>query len=103
MVGTAMTIERDIEDARSTRDTGASGKRKESQSASSSGKKPMASSSQGFYGHGPGLLNQDQPLEVFLSCYTLVNRGAWASTVPVEGPGSTSPRWKDLGPHYLFL
>ena len=32
MIGTAMTIEREIKDARSTRDTGASGKRKESQS-----------------------------------------------------------------------
>ena len=30
MVGTTMTIEREIEDARSTRDVGASGKRKES-------------------------------------------------------------------------
>ena len=48
MIGTAMTIEREIKDARSTRDTGASGKRKESQSSSSSGKKPKASSSHGF-------------------------------------------------------
>ena len=48
MVGTAMTIEREIEDARSTRDAGVSGKRKESQSSSSSGKKPRASSSHGF-------------------------------------------------------
>ena len=39
MVGTAMTIEREMEDARSTRDAGASGKRKESRSSSSSGKK----------------------------------------------------------------
>ena len=39
MVGTAMTIEREMEDARSTWDAGASGKRKESQSSSSSGKK----------------------------------------------------------------
>ena len=39
MVRTTMTIEREIEDARSTRDAGASGKRKESQSSSSSGKK----------------------------------------------------------------
>ena len=55
MVGTALTIEREIEDARSTRDLGASGKRKESQSSSSSGKKPMASSSRGFEGRGyPG-------------------------------------------------
>ena len=45
MVGTALTIEREIEDARSTRDTGVSSKRKESQSSSSSGKKQRASSS----------------------------------------------------------
>ena len=48
------------------------------------------------------LINQDQPLEAFLACYTLVNTGAWASIVSVEGPGSTSPRWKGLGPHHLF-
>ena len=48
MVGTAMTIEREIEDARSTWDTGASGKRKESQSSSSSRKMQRASSSHGF-------------------------------------------------------
>ena len=48
MVGTSMTIERETEDARRTRDTGASGKRKESQSSSSSGKKPRASNSHGF-------------------------------------------------------
>ena len=45
MVGTALTIEREIEDALSTRDASASVKRKESQSSSSSGKKPRASSS----------------------------------------------------------
>ena len=39
MVGTSMTIEREIEDDRSTRDAGVSSKRKESQSSSSSGKK----------------------------------------------------------------
>ena len=51
----ALTIEREIEDARSTRDTGASGKRKESQSSSSSGKKQRVSSSRGFQGRGhPG-------------------------------------------------
>ena len=55
MVGTTLTIEREIEDARSTRDAGASGKRKESQSSSSSGKKPKASSSHGIQGRGhPG-------------------------------------------------
>ena len=39
MVETAMTIKRGMEDARSTRDAGVSGKRKESQSSSSSGKR----------------------------------------------------------------
>ena len=39
MVGTAMAIEREIEDDRSTRDVGVSSKRKESRSSSSSGKK----------------------------------------------------------------
>ena len=48
MVGTALTIEREIDDARSTRTVGVSSKRKESQSSSSSGKKPRASSSRGF-------------------------------------------------------
>ena len=50
MVGTALTIEREIEDARSTRDAGVSSKRKEIQSSSSSGKKQRASSSRGFQG-----------------------------------------------------
>ena len=55
MVGTALTIEREIEDARSTRDAGVSSKRKESQSSSSSRKKQRASSSRGFQGRGhPG-------------------------------------------------
>ena len=45
MVGTTLTIEREIEDARSTRDASVSSKRKESQSSSSSGKKQRASSS----------------------------------------------------------
>ena len=39
MVGTALTIERDIEDARSTRDASVSSKMKDIQSSSSSGKK----------------------------------------------------------------
>ena len=50
-VGTALTIEREIEDARRTRDVSVSSKRKESQSSSSSGKKPKASSSRGFQSH----------------------------------------------------
>ena len=50
MVETVMTIEREIEDARSTQDAGVTSKRKESQSSSSLGKKPRASSSRGFQG-----------------------------------------------------
>ena len=52
MVGTALTIKREIENARSTRDVGVSSKRKENQSSSRSGKKQMASSSRGFQGRG---------------------------------------------------
>ena len=47
MVRTTLTIEREIEDARSTRDAGASNKRKDSQSSSSLGKRQRASSSRG--------------------------------------------------------
>ena len=47
MVGTALTIEKEIEDARSTRDTSVSDKRKDNQSSSSSGKRQRASSSRG--------------------------------------------------------
>ena len=50
MVGTALTIEREIEDARSTQDAGVSSKRNESQSSSSLGKKQRVSSSRGFQG-----------------------------------------------------
>ena len=52
MVGTAMTIERKMEDARSTRDAGVSGKRKESRSSSSLRKREKTSTSQGFQEHG---------------------------------------------------
>ena len=52
MVGTALTIDREIEDARSTRDAGVSSKRKGSRSSSSSGKKQRASSSRGFQSRG---------------------------------------------------
>ena len=55
MVGTVLTIKREIEDARSTRDASVSSKRKESQSSSSSGKRQRASSSRGFQIRGhPG-------------------------------------------------
>ena len=55
MVGTALTIEREIEDARSTRDASVSSKRKESRSSSSSGKRQRASNSREFQSRGhPG-------------------------------------------------
>ena len=55
MVGTTLTIEREIEDARSTQDASVSNKRKDSPSSSSSGKRQRASSSQGFHSRGhPG-------------------------------------------------
>ena len=44
MVETTMTIEREMEDAWSTREVSTSGKRKESQSSSNSGKRSRASS-----------------------------------------------------------
>ena len=47
MVGTTLTIEREIEDARSTRDASVSSKRKDNQSSSSSGKRQRAYSSGG--------------------------------------------------------
>ena len=54
-VGTTLAIEREIEGARSTRDAGASSKRKDSQSSSSSGKRQRASSSRGSQSRGhPG-------------------------------------------------
>ena len=52
MVGTTLTIEREIEDARRTRDASVSSKRKENQSSSSSGKRQRASSSRGFQSRG---------------------------------------------------
>ena len=55
IVGTALTIEREMEDAWSTQDASVSGKRKDSQSSSSSGKRQRASSSRGFQSRGhPG-------------------------------------------------
>ena len=55
MVGMALTIKREMEDARNTRDASVSGKRNDSQSSSSSGKRQRAFSSRGSQSHGhPG-------------------------------------------------
>ena len=51
MVGTALTIEREIEDARGTRDTGVGSKR-EDQPPSSSGKRQKTSNSHEFQDQG---------------------------------------------------
>ena len=48
MVRTAMTIERELDDAKSIRDAGASGKRKESRPSSNTGKKQRTSTPQQF-------------------------------------------------------
>ena len=58
MVRTTMAIEREIDDARSIRDVGASDKRKKGHSSYSSRKKLKASSSRGFQGHGHGYQGQ---------------------------------------------
>ena len=50
MVRTAMAIEKDIDDAKSIQDAGASGKRKKSQPSSSTRKKQRTSTPQQFQG-----------------------------------------------------
>ena len=76
MVGTALTIEREMEDAWNTRDASVSGKRKDSQSSSSSGKRHRASSSRGSQSHGhPGqghmrVAGQARHMRVARSCRT---------------------------------
>ena len=58
MVKTAMAIEREIDDTKSIRDVGSSGKRKESQPSSSTGKKQRTSTPQQFQGWGHGYQSQ---------------------------------------------
>ena len=60
MVKTVMAIEREIEDARSIRDVGASGKRKEDQPSFSSGKKHKTFIPRGFQGRSRGYQGQGQ-------------------------------------------
>ena len=60
MVRTALAIEREIDDARSIRDSGAGDKRKEGQPSSSSGKKQRTSVPRGFSRQGSGFHGQSQ-------------------------------------------
>ena len=81
MVGTALTIEREIEDARGIRDTSTSGKRKGDKPSSSLGKRQRTSISrtpqiQGqpgpmtcFYCHQPGHMKRDCPRRQRSQCF----------------------------------
>ena len=60
MVRTALAIKRDIDDARSIRDTSNGDKRKEGQPSLSSGKKKRTSFPRGFPGQGRGFQGQSQ-------------------------------------------
>ena len=60
MVRTTLAIKREIDDARSIRDTGAGDKRKEGQPSLSSGKKQRTSVPRGFSGHGHGFQGHSQ-------------------------------------------
>ena len=60
MVWIALAIEREIDDARSIRDTGAGDKQKEGQPSSNSGKKQRTSVLRGFLGQGRGFQGQSQ-------------------------------------------
>ena len=60
MVRTAMAIEREIDDARSIRDASASGKRKDDQPSSSSGKRQKTSIPRVSQGWGHGYQGQGQ-------------------------------------------
>ena len=77
MVGTALTIEREIEDARSTRDAGVGSKR-EDQPSSSSGKMQKTSTSHEFQDQG-----QELACETGLPPETGI-LGLWDSVVSVS-------------------
>ena len=77
MVGTALTIEREIEDAQNTRDTGVVSDR-EDQPSSSSGKRQKTSASQEFQDQG-----QNWARETGLPLETRIP-GLWDNAVPVS-------------------
>ena len=77
MVGTTLTIEREIEDTRSTRDAGVGSKR-EDQSSYSSGMRQKTSTSHKFQDQG-----QDWACEMGLPLETGI-LGPWDSAVPVS-------------------
>ena len=77
MVGTALTIEREIKDTRSTQDAGVGSKR-ENQPSFSSGKRQKTSASHDFQDHG-----QDWACETGLPPEIGI-LGLWDSAVPVS-------------------
>ena len=77
MVGADLTIEREIEDARNTRDTGVGSKR-EDQPSSSSRKRQKTSASQEFQDQG-----QEWACETGLPLETRIP-GLWDNAVPVS-------------------
>ena len=88
MVGITLTIEREIEDAQSTQDTGVSSKRKESQSSSNSGKKQRSSSSRGFQDRshpGQGRIRVSSQARQ-MACYHYQKPGHIRCHAPIPGP-----------------
>ena len=77
MVGTALTIEREIKDTRNTRDVGV-GRKREDQPSSSSGKRQKTSASHEFQDQG-----QDWACETGLPPKTGIP-GLWDNAVPVS-------------------
>ena len=107
-----MAIEREIDDAGSTRDVGASGKRKEDQSSSRSGKKQKASSSRGFQGRGRDHKGQGQikasSQSWQMTCYFCHHLGHMKRDFLKRqgsqgfGTAQSSHQWDKCG-HSLFL
>ena len=106
MVGTALTIEREIEDARSTRDVSVGSKRKGDQPSSSLGNKQKASGSQGL--QSPGYLGQRRvrvaSQDGQMVCYHCQQSGHMRRGRDPEVFGQCSPsQQQDRRGHSLFL